>query len=98
MYSPPASAQQLEAWGLLASDIAAVEVFEENIPAFDLFAYMSTQWMVGFGGATGLKYEVAHSYLDRRKLGIDEFENRMDDLRIMEQAALAVMREQQKEK
>lgn len=98
MYSAPPSAHALAAWGLLPSDVEAVEVFEENIPAFDLFCYMSTQWMVGMAGATGLKYEIAHHWLDRRQLGAEEYENRMYDLRIMEQAALEAMREQQKEK
>jgi hypothetical protein len=82
---------------LLASDIAAVEVFEDNYPAFDLLCYMSTQWNVGMAGATGLKYEVAHHKLDRARLDPDEYEIRMQDLRIMEQEALKVMRERQKE-
>jgi hypothetical protein len=98
MYSAPPSRHALEAWGLLPSDIAAVEVFEENIPAFDLFCYMSTQWMVGMAGATGLKYEVAHHKLDRSRLDPEEYEGRMHDLRTMEQIALQVMRERQKEK
>lgn len=68
-------------------------VYEDNWPAFDLFTYMGTQWNIGMGGATGLKYEVAHGYLDRRNLAIEDYENRMDDLRIMEATALEVMRE-----
>lgn len=71
------------------------EVYEDNWLAFDLFTYMGTQWNVGMGGATGMKYEVAHHKLDRMKLDPDEYENRMDDLRIMEATALEVMRERQ---
>ncbi len=97
MYSAPPSAHALDAWGLLPSDIPAVEVFEENIPAFDLFCYMSTQWIVGTAGATGMNYMVAHHKLDREKLDPEEYEIRMHDLRTMEQAALTAMREQQKE-
>ncbi len=98
MYSAPPSAHALAAWGLLLSDVEAVEVFEENIPAFDLFCYLSTQWTMGMAGATGLNYMVAHHKLDREKLDPEVYENRMHDLRIMEQAALVAMREQQKEK
>lgn len=83
-------------WGLLPSDVPAVEVFEENLPVFDLFCYMSTQWLIGPGGATGLNYMVAHHKLDREKLDPEEYETRMEGLRIMEQAALTAMREQQK--
>ncbi len=79
-------------------DFPAVELFEENEPVFDLFCYMATQWNIGMAGATGLKYEVAHGYLDRRKLDFEEYEYRMEGLRIMEQTALRVMREQSQEK
>ncbi|WP_343728524.1 DUF1799 domain-containing protein [Duganella sp.] len=97
MYTPAASPAELAAWGLLPSDIPDVEVFEDNFEAFDLFCYMGTQWMVGMGGATGLRYEVAHHKLDRANLSNDEYEARMTDLRIMEQAALKAMRDQRKE-
>lgn len=51
--------------------------------------------MVGMNGATGMKYEIAHDWLDRRNLAFEEYESRMDDLRIMEATALEVMRERQ---
>lgn len=100
MYRSPPSEYELAGLGLLPSDIAAVEVFEDNYPAWELFCYMGTQWMVGMAGATGLKYEVAHHKLDRARpaLDPDEYESRMDDLRVMEREALAVLRERQKEK
>ncbi len=88
----------MEGLGLSPDDIPATEVFEENIPAFDLLCYMATQWSMGPGGAVGLKYEVAHHKLDRAKLEPDEYESRMDDLRVMEQVVLEVMRDQRKEK
>lgn len=54
---------------------------------------MQTQWMVGPGGPYGMKYEVAHHRLDRANLDPEEYERRMNDLRIMELAALSAMRE-----
>jgi hypothetical protein len=84
--------------GLELSDLEAVPVYEENYPVFDLFCYMATQWNVGMAGATGLKYEVAHHKLDRSGLDAEEYEYRMEGLRIMEQTALQVMRDNSKEK
>lgn len=98
MYSAPPSEYELAGLGLLPSDIAAVEVFEDNYPAYELFCYMSTQWTMGMAGATGLRYEVAHHKLDRAQLDAEEYESRMDDLRVMELEALTVLRERQKEK
>lgn len=100
MYSSPPSLHELEAWGLSPSDIAAVEVFEENYPVYDLFCYMGTQWNMGNAGVYGMKYEVAHHKLDRAwpALEPEEYENRMEDLRVMEFAALATLSERQKEK
>jgi hypothetical protein len=83
---------------LTKEDLDVTEVFADNIPAFDLFCYLGTQWNVGMAGATGLKYEVAHHKLDRAKLDPDEYESRMDDLRVMEATALEVMRQRQKER
>ncbi|MFS2007974.1 DUF1799 domain-containing protein [Duganella sp. CT11-25] len=94
MYTPQPSAQQLAGLGLLPSDFAAVEVFDDNIPAFDLFLYVGTQWMFGGNGPTGLNYMVVHHKLDRANLDPDEYERRMQDLQIMERVALATMREQ----
>lgn len=82
---------------MLISDLAAVEVFEENWPVFDLFCYMSTQWSVGMAGATGLNYQVAHHKLDRAGLDPGEYEDRMEGLRVMERSALQAMREKNKE-
>lgn len=91
---------ELAGLGLLPSDIAAVEVFEENYPAYELFIYMSTQWTPGPVIPMGMKYEVAHHKLDRAQPALDpeEYESRMDALRVMEYEALSVMRERQKEK
>lgn len=70
-------------------------MFEDNWAALQLMLYMSTQWLVGPGGATGLNYVVAHHKLDREKLDPEEYERRMEDLMVMERAALAAMRKQQ---
>ena len=74
-----------------AEDFDPVEVWPENWPAVEFFMQFSTQWRTGFSGATGLDYQVVFSLLDRRVSG-DEWQRMFDDLRVMEQAALAAMR------
>lgn len=93
MYTKPPTAQELAAWGLVPSDIAAVELWQENLPAYELFEFMGTQWRAGTGGATGLDYSVAYQRLDRLHLDPGEYEDRLDSLRVMEFAALAAMAE-----
>jgi hypothetical protein len=98
MYTPAPNRAELEGLGLTLEDLDATEIYLDNLPAYNLFCYMGTQWNVGMAGATGLRYEVAHHKLDRMKLDPEEYEDRMDDLRIMEAEALTAMREAQKEK
>ena len=70
-----------------------VQVWPENWPAFLLFSRMQTQWAVGFGGRTGLRYEALYPLLDRMDLTQDEWEDLFDDVRTLEIAALTQMNE-----
>jgi hypothetical protein len=54
---------------------------------------MQTQWTVGFGGRTGLRYEALYPLLDRMGLPQDEWEDLFDDVRTLEIAALTQMNE-----
>lgn len=71
-----------------------VEVWPENWQAFQLFAYMETQWRIGMGGATGLDYVVLHHKMDRMNLTPEEYEQLEADVRLMEISALATMGKQ----
>ena len=67
-------------------------VWEENWETVLMFLRMQTQWMVTFGGVTGLKYEVLLSA--GGLFDIYNVENRremLEDLKIMEAAALTEM-------
>ena len=67
-------------------------VWEENWETVLMFLRMQTQWMVSFGGVTGLKYEVLLSA--GGLFDIYNVENRremLEDLKIMEAAALTEM-------
>lgn len=69
-----------------------VEVWPECWPAWALFDQrMSTQWRVAMGGAIGLDYNVLFRFLDRMRLDDDDYEQMLDDISVLEHAALAEM-------
>ena len=61
------------------------------MPAINLFNTLSTQWIVGAGGATGLNYIPLFSRMDRMKLSDQDYEWMFDDIRAIEAAALTAM-------
>ena len=70
-------------------------VWPDNVAAVDVFIAMSTQWRVGMSGATGLDYGVLPVVM--RHAGIKRSAQAavFADLRILESAALEIMREAQ---
>ncbi len=67
-------------------------MWEENWQAFDVFETVRTQWRVGFGGATGLDYSAVYPLLDRFADDPKDWRRLLDDVRVMEAAALDAMR------
>ena len=66
------------------------EVWHANWPAWQLFQGLSTQWRVApMGGLLGLDYTAVHAVLQIKQLPSRLF----DDLRHIEQGALAAIRE-----
>ena len=91
MYEPAPNAEELAAFGLTAEDVAAdpVDIWPDNLAAYQIFAFMGTQWRAGgMGGATGLDYNVMYRKMDRLGLSPDDYDDLEADLRIMEGAAL----------
>lgn len=70
-----------------------VEVWPENWQAFSLFCRVGTQWTSGMGGATGLRYEALYPLLDRAAEDPEHWDDLLEDIRILEAAALAAMNE-----
>lgn len=66
-------------------------MFPENWGAFVLFSRLGTQWNVGMGGATGLRYEAAFPLIDRAAKSPEEWEQLFEDLQVLEGAALKQM-------
>lgn len=85
----------MAAFGLLPEDIAPedVEIWPENEPAVNLVRRIGTQWNVGPTGPTGLIYASVYPLMDRLGLDVDAWNSLLDDIRVMENAALEVMRE-----
>ncbi|WP_367352530.1 DUF1799 domain-containing protein [Achromobacter animicus] len=78
--------------GLKLSDFPrpCAELWQEHVPAFNLFTRNYTQWRVGAGGPIGLDYAVLYHDLDRQELPRAEQQEIMDVLRIIERAALEI--------
>lgn len=69
-----------------------VVVWEENWRSFDIFESVRTQWRIGMDGATGLDYGAVYPLLDKFAKDPKDWRQLLDDVRVMEAAALDAMR------
>lgn len=66
------------------------EVWEENVPALEVFVRLATQWKIGaMGGFLGLDYSAVEATL--RMLRIENTAEVFDSIQAMELAALPVL-------
>jgi len=95
MYTPDPTAEELSVAGLTPEDVAtSVEIWPENVRAYELFRSMRTQWRIGMAGPTGMDFAVAYRRMDRMRLMPAEYDRLDQDLQVMELIALQVMHEQ----
>lgn len=66
-------------------------MWPENWPAVQIFLRVSTQWMVGMNGPTGLFYPSVYPLLDRIATDAAEWDQLLDDVQHLERAALSEM-------
>jgi len=71
-----------------------LELWPENLAAVDLFMEVSTQWRVGMSGPTGLDYAGVLAVMEINGIAPEDRRERLQELRVMERAALDVMSEQ----
>ncbi len=71
-----------------------VDIWPENRPVLDLFALVQTQWRIGPAGATGLDYGPLFRVMDELGYRGQAWRDMLDDLRVIELAALAAMAEE----
>jgi hypothetical protein len=74
----------------LATDV--VEIWPENVQAYELFCAMDTQWRIGMAGPTGLDYAALPMALRMIGAARVDWQQLMADIRVMESAALQAMR------
>jgi len=92
--------QDLSAFGMPAEMLAVVNtvpddvaVWPEHETAVEIFAAMSTQWRVGFAGATGMDYAALPAVMDCYAVPEDKRRDVFSEVRVMEDEALTVLHE-----
>lgn len=77
--------------GFTADDYdETVELWPENWPAWQLFCRVATQWRTApMGGYLGLDHGPLIALLNRENLSPDDWDERFDDVRVLEAAALS---------
>ncbi|WP_194206807.1 DUF1799 domain-containing protein [Superficieibacter sp. 1612_C1] len=81
----------MAAFGMTPDDYdeTVIEVWPDVWPSFLVFQSAGTQWRTGMGGVTGLDYSVLPWLMKVR--GIENEATALNDIRIMESAALRVI-------
>lgn len=68
------------------------EIWPDNLAAVNVFIAMDTQWRTGYSGATGLDYNALPAVLRLTGVARKAWPGIFNDLRILEDAALTLMR------
>jgi Phage related hypothetical protein (DUF1799) len=94
MQSPPTES---EARGLgltlkEAQDAAVFGVWPDNFAAVNAFISLTTQWRVGFAGATGLDYGALIPVFRMTKIPRADWSDIFESIRVLEDATLVLMR------
>lgn len=83
----------MAAFGFEASDFEQeVGIWPDNWEAFEVFAAMQTQWRVSMAGPVGLDYNALEPVMRLRGIAKRDRGEVFDAVRVMELAALEVMR------
>lgn len=89
--------EELARFGLTREDVEDEDdicwIYPENFEAFSFFASIRTQWRVGLNGKTGLDYTAVKAAMSMRNIRKSRRAALLDDVQIMEAAALKTMRE-----
>ena len=101
LYTAEPTAEEAARYGLTLDEVtpAPVPVYPENLSAVNVFVSLSTQWRVGFGGAYGLDYGPLlgeRGLLSVSGIPFEEWQQVMESIRVMEDAALLTMKAQSK--
>ena len=87
----------LAMWGLVAdrSQVALLDVYlwPCNVPSWDLFQRLQSQWLVGMSGAVGLNYSGVESAMRLMDIKKGKRAKLFADIQVMERATLAAWEE-----
>jgi hypothetical protein len=90
----------LAAFGLVAAVTVhppdELYLWPENVPTWNLFQALSTQWLVGMGGATGLNYQSVNIVMDHRRVARRDRQRVFEEIQAMERATLQAWSEKKK--
>ena len=94
MYTPPPTAAECGTLGLTLEDVTPppLEIWPDCWESVFTFEALSSQWNIGFSGASGLLYASLPVVLEMRGIDRSEWPDIFEDIRIMESAALQIMR------
>lgn len=85
------------AFGLRVKRAAAVceelYLWPENLPSWNLFQAVSTQWMTGMAGPTGLSYPGVEVVMRKTRVKRCDEERMFFEIQCMERATLSAWRE-----
>lgn len=89
MYKKPISKDELKSFGLSEDDMAeTIDVWPENNLVFNIFSYLSTQWIYSMNGITGINYQSIPFIFELFNVEKDDTKSVFDDIREMERYAL----------
>lgn len=94
MYTPAVTEAEAKAAGFELSDYAEeepVEIWPEHLPAFQMLQRIGTRWAHGMAGPVGIRWESVYPLMDRLGLSRDAWDALLEDLEVMEGAALRAM-------
>lgn len=74
------------------ADEETVWLWPDNVEAVNLFYDLRSQWRTNINGAYGLDYGPLFHKMDRMGLTPERYEELEEEIRVLEQAALAEMR------
>jgi hypothetical protein len=99
LYEADTNTHQAGLFGLSLEEIPVEDVFiwDINLPAFNVFCSLMTQWRVGVNGATGLDYNVIPAVGKMMGYKQKQINEMFADIQLMENEALITLRENQKD-
>lgn len=90
----------LAAFGLVATRLAEpvdlIYLWPENVPTWNLFQSLQTQWVVGMSGAIGLNYQSVNIVMTHRAIPRRDRQQVFSEIQAMERATLSAWEKQKK--